>query len=64
MNWDGSGNAMIDCDFGDDPRSPNFNHNEWCMYCGCRIDRMNFSDYDGVCEDCIEEHVLNLDEDE
>jgi len=63
MNWEGSGNHMIDCDFGDDPRSPNYNSDEWCQYCGCRIDNMNMSDYDSVCEDCIDEH-LNNDEDE
>lgn len=64
MNWDGSGNAMIDCDFGDDPRSPNYDSEKWCKYCGCEIHRFNSSSIHEVCEDCIDEHELNLDEDE
>ena len=58
-----TGNHIIDCDFGDDPRSPNYSADEWCQYCGYRIGSMNFSDYDNVCEDCVYEHI-NSDENE
>ena len=56
-----TGNNMIDGDDGSDSSSPNYISSEHCMYCGCRIDRLNYTSYDEVCEDCLEEHeeILN-----
>lgn len=64
MNWEGSGNSMIDCDPGDDYRSPNYESEKWCRYCGCEINHFNACSISEVCEDCIEEYELNLNEDE
>lgn len=56
-----SGNSMIDGDDGSHPSSPN-NTYDYCKYCGCRIDCYNNTSYDDVCEDCLEEHELTLNE--
>lgn len=59
-----TGNNMIDGDDGSHPASPNHNEKGYCRYCGCRIDYLNYSEFDSVCEDCTSEHEQTLLEDE